>query len=234
MMQILTSFTFILTISEIKFTESGIINDYVSSDKLIQSGLIQSVINDDLISFSEYVADLGWNQNKSDTLFSFIQQTASPQLGPGLAFGQFERRSAYHQNDQSEYVEFTHLINARNIELSPTKGIKFDYEGIYKVNVEFEGGMSGDTLTWFQAKIVGYMSTIEVGRSVLFHVGGAQYNAWTLMSCTFLVDIHIQDVDDVYMLQFNRHGGADFNVHWGEFVGEAANIVLVVENVGQL
>eukprot|EP01084_Bolivina_argentea_P082291 149000_1 len=101
-MNIASLTSFIVTLTAI---ESGILNNYDTASDTIKSGLIQAVIDDNSVGFSKFVMNLGWDATSSDILFEFIQSTAAPQLGPGLAFGQFERRSQWQTNDIFRVME---------------------------------------------------------------------------------------------------------------------------------
>eukprot|EP01084_Bolivina_argentea_P303121 523279_1 len=219
-------------------TNADIFHNYVVLDAEIKSMLIQIVIEDDFTAFNSVISELGFDTNKSSLLFDAISRTASPQLGPGLSFGQFERRSTFTQNDVEENVELTHLVNARNIALTLSNGIKFQYSGIYKVTVQFRPGHSGaDSATFHMARIVGIVHDSEVGRSVLCTSG--YYGTYSTQTLTFL--INIDKVDDVYMLQFLKesnsftvpaYSGSSFNNI--QPTTTFANIMVVVEHIGHL
>eukprot|EP01084_Bolivina_argentea_P061767 112912_1 len=118
-------------------SNGSILQDYDALSDDIKSILIQTVIEDDLTAFTGLINDLGFDITVSSLLFDAIGRVASPQLGPGLAFGQFERKTAFTQNDEIENVPLEYLSYARNIELSATNGIKFKYPGIYRMTVQF-------------------------------------------------------------------------------------------------
>eukprot|EP01084_Bolivina_argentea_P056423 103280_1 len=237
----------IITITIILTASGSIFDDFVASDDFIKSGLIQTVIDDDSIGFSQYVATLGWNQTESNILFSFIQLTASPQLGPGLAFAQFEVRHTIVTNDVFESIALDEIVLSRNIKLADQGGIKFDYPGIYKVTVQFRQTWGTNAQKIARSQIIGLVNNDIVGRSVLYTTGFTMPNFYAgpntpsgLNTPSFFIDI--QDVSDIYMLQLVRDGGDSSHysiVHWDSWsetdpVEWDANIVVLVENIGQL
>eukprot|EP01083_Nonionella_stella_P302981 1046904_1 len=144
----------------------SILQEYDRLSDDIKSILVQTVIEDDLTAFTGLISVLGFDITVSSLLFDAIGRVASPQLGPGLAFGQFERKTAFTQNDEIENVPLEYLNYARNIELSATNGIKFKYPGIYRITVQFRGGSTpSSTSRWTAARIIGWTSNDVVGRS---------------------------------------------------------------------
>eukprot|EP01084_Bolivina_argentea_P320484 556081_1 len=221
----------------IQICKSGIINDYAVAHDIIKSGLIQTVINDNFVGFEEFVTNIGWNADESDILFAFIQTTASPQLGPGLAFGQFERRSIIWTNDIVSTIPLEAITLSRNMELITNHGgISFHYSGIYKITVQFRTTTTS-SVAWKtgRAQLIGLFKNDIVGRSVIFTTGYSNsYNG--LNSPSFFVNI--TDVSDVYMLQLVRNGGSNFEIEIQPGAGAQdsiteANIVVLVENIGQ-
>eukprot|EP01084_Bolivina_argentea_P228881 386457_1 len=227
----------VFTTSILSITNSGILEDYSRADDTIKSGLIQTAIDNDNVAFCLYVSDLGWAG--CDLLFSFIQRTASPQLGPGLAFGQFERRSQWTSNDITEVMQLEELTLGRNIGFDKDHGgIKFQYKGIYKVSVEFITSHSTEGNRWSRVQFRGLVNTDVVGRSVLGFTGRHGDTVHGLSTFSFLIDI--QDINDIYLLELLRNNGdsATFILYtFGTFESNDkevnANCVVVVENIGQ-
>eukprot|EP01084_Bolivina_argentea_P086955 157120_1 len=215
---------------------TSIISQYVAADPLIRNGLIQTTVDDDLAGFVEYVTDLGWDTAAANTLFSFIQRTAAPQLGPGLAFGQFERRSMVITTAIINKIELEAMVYSKNMDLTVHGGISFVYPGIYEISVQFRQTTSLESATTTRAQVRGLISDQIVGRSALFLTGNSDsYNGFN--SVSFF--INIEDEDEIYVLEILRQSGNTWTLSiepetrcpWD---GPDANIVVVVKNIGQL
>eukprot|EP01084_Bolivina_argentea_P082292 149001_1 len=231
--------TSILMMLMINLVFSNILTSYIQLDQEIKDGMIQTVIDNDSVAFDAIVAHLGFDVTASTLLFDFIERTASPKLGPGLAFGQFERREEYIQTAEIQKVPLQFLVNAKNVELSHHGGIKFVYPGMYRVSVQFRGGVTtSEGHCHHTARLIGLNSAKEVGRSVTVTTGG--YASYGGINLSFFANII--DKTDTFILEFLRDE-ADKQGMRLDYPGSVhadvdadmvtANIVVLVENIGQ-
>eukprot|EP01083_Nonionella_stella_P086568 240605_1 len=186
------------------------------------------------------------NPTKIPSHYPTLEPTSAPSMSPsyslrsGFAFGQFERRSSWKTQDIFKTMELENNVFSRNIELdSNHSGITFNHPGIYKASVQFrQASVASEWAHWSRVQFRPFDTNVIVGRSVLALTGygvGLAQSTNGLNTFAFLMDI--QNVSAIYILELVRSTTEDsFSLSYidslGPF-GENANLVVVVEYVGQ-